>query len=96
MEGLHFSAFIIIVIIIILQNQHGKNKMLIFGMQGALWNQIMGFRRTVKQISIITVSLLYHLKNKYLRVSKIVGTGFDGASTFCGKKTGVQSPTFFS
>ena len=31
------------------------------------------------------------VKEKNLQVSKIVGMGFDGASTFSGKKTGVQT-----
>ena len=31
------------------------------------------------------------LKQKNLQVSKIVGIGFDGASTFSGKKSGVQT-----
>ena len=36
-------------------------------------------------------SLVECLKDKDLQVSKIVGMGFDGASTFSGKKTGVQA-----
>ena len=31
------------------------------------------------------------LKSKGLQVGKIIGLGFDGAATFSGKKTGVQS-----
>ena len=36
-------------------------------------------------------ALVECLKEKYLQVSKVVGMGFDGASTFSGKKTGVQT-----
>ena len=36
-------------------------------------------------------ALVECLKEKNLQVSKIVGMGFDGASTFSGKKTGVQT-----
>ena len=31
------------------------------------------------------------LKEKQLEVSRIIGMGFDGASTFSGKKAGVQT-----
>ena len=36
-------------------------------------------------------ALVEYLKEKNLQVSKIVGMGFDGASIFTGKKTGVQT-----
>ena len=36
-------------------------------------------------------ALIESLKEKNLQVSKIVGLGFDGASTFSGKKSGVQT-----
>ncbi len=36
-------------------------------------------------------ALVEFLKDKGLQVSNIVGMGFDGASTFSGKKTGVQA-----
>lgn len=36
-------------------------------------------------------ALIECLIQKYLQVSRIVGMGFDGASTFSGKKTGVQT-----
>ena len=36
-------------------------------------------------------ALIECLKEKNLQVSKIVGLGFDGASTFSGKKSGVQT-----
>ncbi len=36
-------------------------------------------------------ALIEFLKDKELQVSNIVGMGFDGASTFSGKKTGVQA-----
>ena len=36
-------------------------------------------------------SLVQCLKEKSLQVSAIVGMGFDGAATFSGKKTGVQT-----
>ena len=36
-------------------------------------------------------ALVECLKEKNLQVSKIVGMGFDGAGTFSGKKTGVQT-----
>ena len=36
-------------------------------------------------------ALVECLKEKNLQMSKIVGMGFDGASTFSGKKTGVQT-----
>ena len=35
-------------------------------------------------------ALVECLKEKKLQISKIVGMGFDGASTFFGKRTGVQ------
>ena len=36
-------------------------------------------------------ALVECLKEKQLEVSRIIGMGFDGASTFSGKKTGVQT-----
>ena len=39
----------------------------------------------------IYTALVECLKEKNLQVSNIVGMGFDGASTFSGKKTGVQT-----
>ena len=36
-------------------------------------------------------TLVEFLKEKGLQVTKIVGMGFDGASTFSGKKTRVQN-----
>ena len=39
----------------------------------------------------IYCSLVDCLKEKNLQISRIVGTGFDGAATFSGKKTGVQA-----
>lgn len=36
-------------------------------------------------------AVIQSLKQKNLQVSKIVGMGFDGASTFSGKKSGVQT-----
>ena len=36
-------------------------------------------------------ALVECLKEKKLQISKIVGMGFDGASTFSGKRTGVQT-----
>ena len=39
----------------------------------------------------IYTALVECLKEKYLQVSNIVGTGFDGASTLSEKKTGVQT-----
>ena len=39
----------------------------------------------------ICSALLKCLKDKNLQISKIVGTGFEGASTFSGSKTGVQT-----
>ena len=39
----------------------------------------------------IYTPLIERLKQKNLQVSRIVGMGFDGASTFSGKKTGVQT-----
>ena len=39
----------------------------------------------------IYFALVECLKEKQLEVSRIIGMGFDGASTFSGKKTGVQT-----
>ena len=39
----------------------------------------------------IYFALMECLKEKQLEVSRIIGMGFDGASTFSGKKTGVQT-----
>ena len=36
-------------------------------------------------------ALIECLKEKKLQISKVVGMGFDGASTFSGKRTGVQT-----
>ena len=38
-------------------------------------------------------ALIECLKEKNIQISSIVGMGFDGASTFSGKKTGVQTTT---
>ena len=47
----------------------------------------------LKQANVESIysALVECLKEKNLQVSKIVGMGFDGASTFSGKKTGVQT-----
>ena len=39
----------------------------------------------------ISMAIINCLKSKGLQVGKIIGLGFDGAATFSGKKTGVQS-----
>ena len=39
----------------------------------------------------IHFALVECLKEKQLKVSKIIGMGFDGASRFSGKKAGVQT-----
>ena len=36
-------------------------------------------------------TLIEFMKDKNIQISKLVGMGFDGAATFCGKHNGVQS-----